>query len=151
MTSALRDRTGAALPWLARTLLVGYLVGVAWLTLGDQPVSERAVFDRVVVELAERLQLAEDLSPSASQLEALANVLLFVPIGLLLPLALPRSLLTVLLAVAVAATVGIELVQLVLAAGRDPSVRDVAMNTLGAALGLAPGADGRRLLGHRVA
>lgn len=68
--------------------------------------------------------------------EAAANVLFFVPLGLLLPLAFaPRSPIAGWLC-AVALSIGIEVVQHFLLDGRVGSVRDVICNALGAASGV---------------
>jgi glycopeptide antibiotics resistance protein len=61
-----------------------------------------------------------------------ANVLLFVPLGFLLTLLLRRHWQGVLLALALSA--GVELVQLVIPS-RQPSLRDIVANVLGAAVG----------------
>src|SRR5690606_31700674 len=65
--------------------------------------------------------------------DAVLNVAMFVPVGMLLATVL-RPLPTV--AVALALTSAIELLQL-LVPGRDPSPGDILFNTLGAAVGLA--------------
>src|SRR5665647_2596084 len=68
--------------------------------------------------------------------EALANVVMFVPLGLLLPLATrTRAWLAVPAGAGFAAL--IELSQLTFLPHRVASVQDVVMNTLGAALGAA--------------
>jgi len=77
--------------------------------------------------------------------EAAANVLLFVPVGAGLALfrRRPRFWVAVLLLASI--SVGIEVVQSALPA-RTPSLRDIATNTTGGALGLLV-----VLLGRRVA
>ena len=69
-------------------------------------------------------------------LEFLANVALFVPLGVLLPLTTPLRRPWQVLAVGVASTGFIELVQLTIP-GRVSSWSDVAANTIGTAVGLA--------------
>ncbi len=83
---------------------------------------------------------------SLREAEALANIVLFLPLGLLLPLAWPTVYLTALLAVAAASSLVIEVAQYALLPDRVPALLDVAMNTAGAAAGLVLGGDGRRLL-----
>ena len=69
-------------------------------------------------------------------IETTANVLLFVPFGVLLALALPvqRGLVVPL---ALATTLVIESGQALFLAERTPSLRDIVANVLGAAIGLA--------------
>jgi glycopeptide antibiotics resistance protein len=68
-------------------------------------------------------------------IETAANLLLFVPLGALLGLVLPRRM-PLVLGIALAATVAIELAQAVLLPERTPSLRDVLANLCGAAVGL---------------
>lgn len=67
-------------------------------------------------------------------IEAPANVLLFIPLGLLLTLLFRRPWIG--LVVAVLLSIGAEVVQMVLP-GRLSSLRDIVANALGAALGAA--------------
>lgn len=68
-------------------------------------------------------------------IEFSANVVLFLPLGVILALALPtRRVLVVPIALGV--TILIEAGQAVLLAQRTPSLRDVLANTLGAVIGL---------------
>ncbi|MGY4643719.1 VanZ family protein [Cellulomonas sp. URHB0016] len=77
--------------------------------------------------------------------EAVSNVLMFVPFGVLVGLLVRRSWVVVLLGCAT--STAIELAQLAFLPTRVPTVQDVVMNTLGAALGLA----GLRWWAHRAA
>lgn len=81
--------------------------------------------------------------------EALGNIALFVPLGLLLALALPTVYLSLLLAVAGAASLAIEVTQYLALPDRVPALLDIAMNTAGAAAGLVLGGDARRLVRAR--
>lgn len=69
-------------------------------------------------------------------IERVANVLLFLPFGLLLAAAIPRGRRGWAIAVCIAASVGIELVQLLFLPGRYPSLSDVLTNSLGGTLGV---------------
>lgn len=69
-------------------------------------------------------------------IETTANVLLFVPLGILSALVLPRRRALV-VPLALLATLAIETGQALLLAQRTPSLRDVVANVLGAAIGLA--------------
>jgi len=69
-------------------------------------------------------------------IETTANILLFVPFGVLLAIALPlhRGLVV---PIALAATLVIESGQALFLAERTPSLRDIVANVLGAVIGLA--------------
>ena len=69
--------------------------------------------------------------------EFLANILLFVPLGLLLRMSFPRARVLVVLLGAVAIAGAIEVAQLPLDRVSDP--RDLVANTLGAVLGIVGG------------
>lgn len=69
------------------------------------------------------------------RIEFIANVALFVPLGWLLTLILPRSKYLV-VPIALGATVLMEGLQAVLLPGRTPSVLDIVANTAGAFIGL---------------
>jgi len=66
--------------------------------------------------------------------EVLANVAMLVPVALLLTFVLGRRLWWLALALCLAASVGIEVVQGFIP-GRDPSVRDIIANSVGAVIG----------------
>ncbi|KQP73824.1 hypothetical protein ASF40_00080 [Microbacterium sp. Leaf288] len=70
----------------------------------------------------------------AGWIESIANVFMFLPLGLLLTLLFRRPWFGVLLALAL--SVAAELAQLVIPS-RQPSLRDILANALGAALGAA--------------
>lgn len=70
----------------------------------------------------------------AGWIEFIANVVMFLPLGLLLTLLFRRPWFGVLLALAL--SVAAELAQLVIPS-RQPSLRDILANALGAALGAA--------------
>ena len=137
----MRTRTA----WL---LLAAYLVVVAGLTLAPQPDSGRLYqFQHGLQALLDLLPRSPEVSTPAA--EQFANVLLFVPIGLLLRLALPRVPPTLLLVLMMLCSTGIELVQYAVLPGREPSLIDVLTNTGGGAVGLVLGFDVHRLLGRR--
>jgi hypothetical protein len=112
-----------------RIALALYLAGVAAITLGQRP---DGLFDA-------GLRAVRDLTGgalSSSVIEAGANVALFVPLGFLLCRSFPAAPRWALWALWVAASASVELYQS-LGAGREATVRDVVMNSLGAALGVA--------------
>ena len=129
----------------ARLALVAYLLVPVLLTLGPTPVQELQAFTRVLQRLAAVLTDGR-AEISLREAEALANIVLFLPLGLLMPLAWPTVYLTALLAIAAAASLAVEVAQYALLPDRVPALLDVAMNTAGAAAGLVLGGDGRRLL-----
>ncbi len=71
------------------------------------------------------------------RLEAVSNVLLFVPMGAIAFLLLPRRLWPVSLLICPALSVAIEIGQGLLLPGRTASIEDVALNSLGATIGFA--------------
>lgn len=134
--------------WLsygARLGLLCLLLLAAVLTLSpDAPTRGLSGFHESLARLVSRITLGRT-HVSVGEAEALANVLLFVPIGLLLRLALPRVLSTVLLLAATAGSLSIEVVQFLLLPGRTPSLVDVLTNGGGTAIGLVVGVDVQRL------
>jgi glycopeptide antibiotics resistance protein len=127
--------------WLG---LLGYLVGVAVLTLVPQaPTGQLLEFRDQLQWLLQKLSGGR-VGVSVAGAEALANVVLFVPIGLLLRLALPRPPATALLLLALASSTAIEAVQYLVLPARIPSLVDVLTNSAGAAFGLVLGVDVQR-------
>ncbi len=84
-----------------------------------------------------------------TELEILANVAVFVPIGLLAALALPRRLWWAAFLAACALSAAIELIQLLALPTRVASLSDVAANSAGALLGVALAALLRALVPRR--
>ena len=128
-----RARTGAV---VARVLLVGYLLFVGftvWL-----PAAVSAKVTGLVGIMARWVADAGIASyeRSAFVLEILANVALFVPIGLLLVLAWPRLRLWQAVLIGALMSVLIETVQGVMPS-RFPTVSDVIANTTGTLIGVA--------------
>jgi glycopeptide antibiotics resistance protein len=111
-----------------------YLGLVAWITLGPQPLDaqQSAWLNRVIVELAQHP--ATDWL-SYSRVEFLANVAMFVPIGVFLVLLMGRKLWLPAIVVGIALTFTIEFVQLFLPT-RVPDVRDLVANSAGASIGV---------------
>ena len=126
-------------------LLVVLLVAIVLTLTPDAPTPGLVQFHESLARLVSRITLGQT-DVSVEEAEALANVLLFVPIGLLLRLALPRAWSSLLLALATAASLGIEVVQYVLLPDRTPSLVDVLTNGGGTAIGLVLGADVQRFV-----
>lgn len=112
----------------------GYLAVVAWITLGPQPLDTqgRGILLRVIRHLQ---QYEATAWVTYSGVEFTANVLMFVPLGLMFVLLLGRRRWWLAILVAVAFTVGIETAQLFLR-DRIPDVRDLVANASGAVLGV---------------
>ncbi|MGY1752165.1 VanZ family protein [Blastococcus sp. SYSU D01042] len=106
-----------------------YVLALAALTLGASP---QPALSWVTDALNHDLGLQE---LTRTDVERSANVLLFVPAGLLLCCLLPRTSRWLVWLLCVAVSVGVEAVQLILP-GRDATPVDVVTNTTGAALGV---------------
>lgn len=83
------------------------------------------------------LRLITELAPALtySRIEFAANIVLFVPLGLLLTLALARNR-WIVLPIAFVTTVTIECGQALMGGARTPSVLDIVANTAGACVGI---------------
>ncbi len=155
------ERTSAALPArddrrdgrfrgvsrrLAQLALLGYLVVPAVLTLTPhRPDVGARDFEDFVTRAVGTLTF-DRVDISIVEIEVLANVLLLVPIGFLLPFALNRALpLISLLSLCAAGSLAVELLQRTLLTNRVPSFVDVLSNTGGAAIGLIFATDLQRL------
>lgn len=109
--------------------LVVYVAVVAVVVLS--PVSYRSI----IHALGDAVDsILGDASFGSGWIEFGANILMFVPLGFLLTLLLRHHWYGVLLALALSA--GVEIAQIVIPS-RQPSLRDIIANVLGAALGAA--------------
>lgn len=117
-------------PWASVPVLVlvGYLVLLAVIAFWPTPVD--AGVAPLIDALSRRLPVI-----TRPRIEFAANVALFVPFGVLLPLILRRSL-ELVLPIALVATVTIECGQALLLSHRVPSVLDIIANTTGASVGM---------------
>lgn len=117
------------------SLLTGaYLVFVAWLTLTpqDYAAAHISIIYRALDALHRRGYL---LAIDAGELEFIANVALFVPVGMFLLLLVGTRLWWVALAASFAMTAFIETAQQSIP-GRVPDGRDLVANGLGAVIGV---------------
>ena len=134
---------GRAVRDTARTLLAGALVAILALTL-SRAEGEGGVnlipFRGIVNELG-------NINSELGMLNLAGNVLMFVPVGLIAPLALRWGVGRV-VTCAFALSVAIEGIQLVL--GRSSDVDDVILNTLGALIGAAITCSVMGLVGRRA-
>ncbi|WP_082462042.1 VanZ family protein [Agromyces sp. Leaf222] len=118
----------------ARSVFAAYLVVLALVVF--LPASQAGQVTGVLDWLA---GLAGDLLGVSADsayvvLEFAANIVLFVPFGVLAPIAFPRLRLLTVIALGFATSIVIELVQFAIPS-RYPTVSDVIANTLGAAVG----------------
>ncbi|WCD92903.1 VanZ family protein [Microbacterium sp. nov. GSS16] len=119
---------------LARVLLVPYTIALAlivWL-----PATAASKVTGVVFRVARFVSAHTDISLTTSYavFEFVANIALFVPLGLLLVAAYPRANAWVVLLIGYSASATIELVQTLLPS-RYPTLSDVIANALGTAIG----------------
>jgi len=122
---------------LLSLVTIAYLVSVGWLTL--TPGSAAPTSSDLMLRVLNRLQSYDELSwLTYERAELLANVALFVPVGLFLLLLFGTRLWWVAVAAAVAMTSAIEIAQRSIP-GRVPDERDIAANTLGAIVGIVIG------------
>ena len=115
--------------WPALVALGTYLAVLATLTLGSRP---EEFFDSALHALRE-VPLLHDVG--LLTVERTANVVLFVPFGLLLCLAYPRVSRVMVWAGCAVVSIGVELYQWLLP-DRDPTLVDIATNSAGAAIGV---------------
>lgn len=112
----------------------GYLILVAYITLGPQPLGDegRSYLFRVIRWLQAR-EATEWVTYNG--VEFTANVLMFLPIGLMFVLLLGRRNWWLAILLGCALSVAIEGTQMVLPE-RVPDPRDLASNSIGAVLGV---------------
>jgi VanZ family protein len=123
-------------PFLS-VVTLAYLAFVAWVTL--TPASDAPTSSDLARRVLARLQGYPHLGwLTDARAEYLANVALFVPVGLFLLLLFGTRFWWLAVAAALAMTSMIETVQRLIP-GRVPDERDVAANTLGAVIGVAVG------------
>lgn len=122
----------------ARVLLVPYAIAlglIVWLP-GEEASKATGIvfwFARFVSDLT-----GLPLAISSTVFEFLANIVLFVPLGLLLTLGWPRLKPWLVVLIGCASSITIELVQLAIPS-RYSTVSDVIANTLGTAVGCGIG------------
>lgn len=108
------------------------LAGIGIVTLGPRSLVLSARIE--TVDAINALLAGAGLSVSTMQVEDLANIALFVPLGFALAAVLPRRAWLLALPVCVAVTAAVEMSQAAIP-GRVPDLSDVALNSIGAALG----------------
>lgn len=115
-------------------LLAAYVVLPGALVLGPLPLR---ILDMTVaaVDAAAQLGVGTAVHVGRDGVEAVCNVLMFVPIGFLLMPAWARASAFRVVVVCFCGSAGVELLQGLVLNGRYASVSDVALNTAGAAIG----------------
>jgi len=111
---------------------LGYLALVGWVTLSPQSTLQQGSLLWRFAELLDRVPGAEWFT--FSRLEFIANVVMFVPLGLFFVLLLGRSRWWLAIVLGVVMTLAIELAQQFIA-GRVSDPRDLLANSLGATIG----------------
>jgi len=112
-----------------------YLVALAWLTLTPSSSSAEAL--SILRRLLLVIQSIDALSwVRYDQVEFVANIVLFVPMGVLMTLLLGRRGWWAALAVGIVASCWIELAQYVWLPSRVADPRDLVSNSIGTALGV---------------
>ncbi len=123
-------------PFLS-VVTLAYLAFVGWVTL--TPESDAPTSSDLVLRVLARLQGYDRMSwLTYARAEYLANVALFVPVGLFLLLLFGTRFWWVAVAAALVMTSLIETAQRSIP-GRVPDDRDIAANTMGAVVGVAVG------------
>jgi len=120
-------------PFLS-VVTLAYLAFVGWVTL--TPASQAPTQSELVLRVLARLQRYDHMTwLTYDRAEYLANIALFVPVGMFLLLLFGSRLWWLAVAAALAMTSFIETAQNAIP-GRVPDDRDIAANTLGAVVGV---------------
>lgn len=127
-TTVATPTTARALLRSPRAWLVAYAVILATIAFWPTPVDQGAgALLRAITRIIPVL--------TYERIEFLANIVMFVPLGLLLTLIITSNRWLV-LPIAFLTTVAVESVQAVALAARTPSILDIIANTAGACLGM---------------
>lgn len=97
--------------------------------------THRGPLDPILVPLTGLAGAFEEGGPIYGLLQAAGNVVLFMPLGLLLPSAVSHAGPRTVLLVALALSLGIEVAQWLMGVGRQADVDDVWLNVAGAGIG----------------
>ncbi|MFC4224931.1 VanZ family protein [Lysinibacter cavernae] len=118
-------------------LTLGYLAVVGWITLGPQPLDDNSVgFVWQAIAFFDRYEATAWIG--YNEAEFMANIAMFVPIGLFFLLLFGRRFWWLSIILSCLLTVGIETAQLVIP-GRVSDPRDLVANSAGAVLGVVLG------------
>jgi len=133
---------------LACTLLSLYLGAVLAIAFYPAPVDRnfRGLLDRVIDKLHEN---GVPSFVDYGVIEALANVALFIPVGLLIAIAVPKSIWWITIFIGPLISIAIEVLQGALLPERFSTVNDVVANSIGCLIGATLGLMVRMLVAHR--
>ncbi len=120
---------------VAGVLLLASVLAVAAMTLSPLPGAAFATWQLVPVVDVWAAFAGDSATRMNDRLQAVGNVLMFVPLGLCVAHLLPRPAWRPTLLLALTVSVLIELGQAGLRTGRSADVNDVLLNVLGAAVG----------------
>ena len=133
-------RTGKIIRGIGLTLFALYLGTLAWASLNPDPIDGQGPIKRFVAWVLSNTQQNKSLQwLDYNTLEGLANVTLYIPLGLGLALILRRLKWWADLSIGIATTVAVELTQKYLLPHRFSTFQDVLNNSLGVAIGVALG------------
>lgn len=120
---------------LITALALGYGAFLAFVVFWPSPIDRpvQGLLDRAIAELHER---GVPTFVDYAFIESFANVLLFVPVGLLFGLMVPLRWWPIALLLGPALSAGIELAQRYLLEERYATVNDIIANSLGATIGV---------------
>jgi glycopeptide antibiotics resistance protein len=97
--------------------------------------TRREAVEPILIPLSGVLRAFEEGGPVYGLGQAVGNVLLFMPLGLLLPSVVPGAGLRTVLLAGLAVSLGIELAQWRMGVGRQADIDDVWLNVAGAGIG----------------
>jgi glycopeptide antibiotics resistance protein len=122
------DTVAPASRTIVRTVFWAYLIALALIAFWPEPVDRGLGW--VIAKVTQHIPLM-----TYARIEYLANIALFIPLGVLLALVLHRARYLV-VPLAVITTVTVEGVQAVMLDSRVPSLHDIVANVTGACVGL---------------
>jgi glycopeptide antibiotics resistance protein len=144
-----RMRHGTVSAAVAATVLdatvVGSLALVLALTLRAGPGEDRSQVNLIPFRWLLDSLPSGGASPRLPLTEMLANVALFVPLGLAVALRAPRLAMRRLVAGAAVLAISLEVTQALLLRGRAADITDVLVNTFGASIGFGLGRAAHRI------
>ncbi|MDH6181678.1 glycopeptide antibiotics resistance protein [Microbacteriaceae bacterium SG_E_30_P1] len=120
-------------PWASAIILVTYVAIVAVIVFWPTPVDRS--FELPLLRVASFLRETGLVWLAYDHVEFVGNIILFVPIGVLLTLVLPRAVHWIVPLAALSASAMVEVVQLLALPDRFGGPVDVIANTAGATLG----------------
>ncbi len=118
-----------------RAALLVLLAYLAILLVATLIPTRREPLEPILVPLTGVLGAFEEGGPAYGLAQAVGNVVLFMPLGLLLPSVVPGAGLRTVLLAGLALSLGIEFAQWRMGVGRQADIDDVWLNVTGAGIG----------------